>query len=636
MNTTDFAAERRSGAAHDQTRRSDAAPLERDRLGRFFPALVALSFLSAAVEAISGLVLHEAALTTAGASTCLFGIGLLVAGQRIRAGDAVGARVAVAICITVVGAIGAFLIPGVVDAFALLPIVSVVLVLPHLPRGRLVAVVAAAVASTIGIFVLDQMPHALPAVTGITAIVFDGGMLVGVAILVLLGLADFAMDARDSIRDLRESTNRQLQVTAERLAFVAALRMLHAQANPEATAAAIATALSDLPLVDIAAVFEPTDDGLRVLAAVGHEVHPIHVDDHLLAQRANYLLERSVHGPWAELWADRSGPTFEDERLAQLGLQGQAFAPILACDEVVGLICIATKDRDQAMHLVADLPSVSEAAAVAGAILAPALLARRDLRKASVRIADTIASGGFHPVFQPVIDLETGQTVGYEALTRFAAGDAPDQMFADAAKAGLGAELETATLAAAVRDASLLPPGAWLSLNVSPSLLAECSMIEALLAHRTRPIVLEITEHDIIDDYAPLHAAMGRLGPDVRLAVDDAGAGVANFGHLVELRPDIVKIDAGLVHGVNADVSRQAVIVGLVHFAAMAGSLVLAEGVETEAEHETVKRLGVTLGQGHYFARPARVDQWASTIASRGAAVTPTNVIPIRRRVTAG
>ena len=214
--------------------------------------------------------------------------------------------------------------------------------------------------------------------------------------------------------------------------------------------------------------------------------------------------------------------------MTTLGL-GHAFAPISADDEIVGLIGIMTTDLDQAQHLVADLPSVSEAEAVADAVLAPMLVARQRTRMAKERIADAIASGAFQMVFQPIVDFETGLTVGFEALTRFASGQAPDEVFADATAAGLGAELETATLTAALRDADRLPDEAWLALNVSPTFLAESTQVVSILAQRTRPITLEITEHEVIKDYAPIRAAMAAIGPDVRLAVDDAGAGAAEL-----------------------------------------------------------------------------------------------------------
>jgi len=124
-------------------------------------------------------------------------------------------------------------------------------------------------------------------------------------------------------------------------------------------------------------------------------------------------------------------------------------------------------------------------------------------------------------------------------------------------------------------------------------------------------MVLEITENEAIADYATLHAAVLRLGPDVRLAVDDAGAGVANFNHLAELRPDFLKIEIGLVWGVHADLGRQAVVAGLVDFAAAPGCQAIAEGIETDAELAMVRNLGVTLGQGYLLARPAGAETWA-------------------------
>jgi len=424
------------------------------------------------------------------------------------------------------------------------------------------------------------------------------------------------MDARESIGELRDASKRQVQASAAQLAIVGSLRSLQAQATPEATAQGIATALVDLPLVDVAAVLEAVDGGLVVLAVAGDDAFPFRPGHHLPSVRAAYMLDRSVDGAWSELWTDRPLPGPEDDQLLDFGVRGQAFAPVLAGTEVVGLISIIVTDDDQARHLVGDVPAVREFALVSGTILAPALLARRQTRSARVRIADIIASGAFHPVFQPIVDLETGLTVGYEALTRFDSGDPPDRVFADATTVGLGAALETATLAAAIRHAARLPAGAWLSLNVSPMNLAECDGLAGLLSDRTRPIVLEITEHDLIADYAPLRQAMRRLGPDVRLAVDDAGAGIANFGHLVDLRPNIVKIDAGLIRGVNADVSRQALIVGFVHFAAVSGALVLAEGIETAGEQQTVQRLGVTLAQGYHLARPAPVEAWEGNIVA--------------------
>ncbi|MBF6606110.1 MAG: EAL domain-containing protein [Chloroflexi bacterium] len=245
--------------------------------------------------------------------------------------------------------------------------------------------------------------------------------------------------------------------------------------------------------------------------------------------------------------------------------------------------------------------------------LAPILAVREQRAEARRKIEATIAQRAFRPVFQPVVDLSSGSVVGFEALTRFDDGCRPDVVFARALECGLGIELERVTLEAAVREARLLPRNAWLSLNVSPTLLSDVEALRPLLGEPSRAVVLEITEHESIGAYAPLREALTRLGSHVRLAVDDAGAGIANFSHLVELRPDFVKIDAGLVRGVDTDVSRSALVVGLVHFAEAAGCLIIAEGIETEGERATVAELGVRLGQGYLLARPAAAERWRAT-----------------------
>ena len=431
----------------------------------------------------------------------------------------------------------------------------------------------------------------------------------GVAIELLAAGLSLWFVRRYGLRVSRDA-RRRVQASAERIAIVASLRTLRTQQTPEATAALIADALHRLPGVDVAGVLECTANGLLTLATVGPPGSPIQTGEALPENQARYLLERSTDGPWAERWNPPADPGADDGRSAALGIKSRAFAPIQVDGELVGLIAVATTDEDHGRHLVEDLPAVGEFASVAEAILAPALVARRHRAEQRRRIAATIASAAFRPVFQPIVDLSTGTTVGFEALTRFDDECRPDLRFSAAVECGMGIELETATLEAALREARRLAPGTWLSLNVSPALLVQDGTLGRLLADRSGPVVLEVTEHEAIKAYAPLREAMLALGPGVRLAVDDAGAGVANFNHLVELRPDFVKIDICLVRGVDADPSRRAVVVGLVHFAAEAGCSVIAEGIETQAERATVTELGVTLGQGYLLARPAPAATW--------------------------
>jgi len=147
--------------------------------------------------------------------------------------------------------------------------------------------------------------------------------------------------------------------------------------------------------------------------------------------------------------------------------------------------------------------------------------------------------------------------------------------------------------------------GGWISLNVSPALLLERSRLKACLRHAVGPVVLEITEHVAIEDYRAFRAAVPTVGRGVHIAVDDAGAGFASFRHILELRPDYVKLDIGLVHEIDHDRVRQALVAGIVYFAQMSGCKLIAEGVETEPELKLLRTLGVHLGQGYLLGRPA-------------------------------
>jgi len=118
-------------------------------------------------------------------------------------------------------------------------------------------------------------------------------------------------------------------------------------------------------------------------------------------------------------------------------------------------------------------------------------------------------------------------------------------------------------------------------------------------------VVLEVTEHEVVADYDAFRAAVRALGRDVRLAVDDAGAGVANFGHIIDLGPDFVKLDQSIVRHVNVHLGRQALVVGMRYFSRASGCRLVAEGIETAQEAKTLHELGVEFGQGNWFGAPA-------------------------------
>ena len=148
------------------------------------------------------------------------------------------------------------------------------------------------------------------------------------------------------------------------------------------------------------------------------------------------------------------------------------------------------------------------------------------------------------------------------------------------------------------------PREAWLSLNASARLLVQPD-IQETISHIERHVVVELTEHERIDDYEKVTAALRLLRPGTRLAVDDAGAGYASLRHILTLRPDFIKLDRDWVEAIDGDAARQALVAGLQHFAVSLGAHLLAEGIETDAELATLRDIGVELGQGYLFARPA-------------------------------
>ena len=226
-----------------------------------------------------------------------------------------------------------------------------------------------------------------------------------------------------------------------------------------------------------------------------------------------------------------------------------------------------------------------------------------------VTVHDTIArvidEELFHIVFQPIVDLSSGAIVGVEALTRFTAEpqQGPDKWFAAAASVDLAVELELAAAAMALSHLDEIPPGAYMSVNLSPAVLIQA--VELLGKFPGNRVVVELTEHEVIEDYDALTAATGDLRKHgVRFAIDDAGAGYSSLSHVLRLKPDVVKLDLALVRDIDTDLARQALGRAMAEFAASFGATIVAEGIETAAELRILARLGVACGQGYHLARP--------------------------------
>ncbi len=237
------------------------------------------------------------------------------------------------------------------------------------------------------------------------------------------------------------------------------------------------------------------------------------------------------------------------------------------------------------------------------------------------RITRLIEAGGPQVVVQPIRRLVSSEVIGYESLSRFGHGSlGTAEWFEEAHACGLGAELELAALRSAVTDAWPAIAGrgdAYLAVNVSPSTLAHPAAVALLGELPPERVVVELTEHELITEADQL-GALGRLrSAGMRIAVDDVGAGFAGLQRLLTLRPDIIKLDRGVVGTIETDPSRRALTRALAGFADELGIALVAEGIERWSQTLSLCELGVALGQGYLLGTPEPAADAAADRAPR-------------------
>ncbi|WPO97728.1 EAL domain-containing protein [Pseudomonas sp. HR96] len=231
----------------------------------------------------------------------------------------------------------------------------------------------------------------------------------------------------------------------------------------------------------------------------------------------------------------------------------------------------------------------------------------RDRQRKRERLLAAMATRQPAIVYQPIFDLADMSVAGWECLSRFnlEPGRTPDLWFQEAADVGLGEDLECHAISAALAGLSMFPGDMYLAINCSPELLLSHRLDDLLQGYPGQRIVLEITEHAVVQDYRLMEGALAGLRKrGMRLAIDDAGAGYASMRHILQLRPDMIKLDISLTQGIDLDPQRRAMASALIAFARETGSTIVAEGVETVHELEVLKRLGADKVQGFLLGHP--------------------------------
>lgn len=246
---------------------------------------------------------------------------------------------------------------------------------------------------------------------------------------------------------------------------------------------------------------------------------------------------------------------------------------------------------------------------------------RRTLESAGdtrAAVADILAARTLRTVLQPIVRMTDRRVVGFEALSRGPEGsplERPDLLFDAAHAAGLSVETELLCAELALeRTRDALPPDALLTINLGPEALARAA--DALPLAGRRDILFELTEHLPLGGAKDLAMAVAQLrGQGVGLALDDTGCGFADMDTARILRPDIVKLCITVVR--NADKGSPFVdaIRETTRRLLDLGCRVLAEGVETEAQHAALFGCGIELAQGWLYGRPAPVTELPAATA---------------------
>ena len=289
--------------------------------------------------------------------------------------------------------------------------------------------------------------------------------------------------------------------------------------------------------------------------------------------------------------------------------------PVMSREQVVALITVWGDGVPQIA------PTLEAVAAILGATwdaagaqtqrFAPIPAGSSPARRSVIRAL--LVSGRIVSALQPLFRLSDDWVIGYESLARFPPSPslvAPDDLFASAAALNMQAAVDLACIRAALHSSVPLG-GAELFVNVligtllDPAGMAALDQVVSESHVDPRSIVLEFSEREPVTDLTRLQRIAAELrGRGFRIAVDDAGAGHASMRIIAELRPEFIKVDRSLIHSVDTDRARRALVVALLSFSGHIGSRLVAEGIETPTEKDALLSLGVQFGQGWALGMP--------------------------------
>lgn len=226
------------------------------------------------------------------------------------------------------------------------------------------------------------------------------------------------------------------------------------------------------------------------------------------------------------------------------------------------------------------------------------------IEPAIVDVVDKVADPSV--ALQPIYHVEGGTIIGYEALARFGGRSDTADTFRIAAERGHGVEVEIAALTAALRVLDKIPGRIPLGVNLSAAALSDGRVHRLLADADTGRLVVELTQQSEVTNVAELRSSCRSLqAAGAVFCVDGAGVGFFGNERIVELGPEMIKLDRSLVRGCDTDDGLRQRILGLVALARRIGALVVGMGVERREELAALSALGVDAVQGHLLGKPS-------------------------------
>lgn len=277
----------------------------------------------------------------------------------------------------------------------------------------------------------------------------------------------------------------------------------------------------------------------------------------------------------------------------------------LSDGSVYGSFCCLSRTPDRSMTQ-RDMGTLRAFAALAVEQIERTIGEERRCSTLGTAIGRVLDEGSLAIVYQPIVALADGSPVGVECLARFpdAQYRGPDKWFAEACEIGRGVELEMLAVRRALDTLGHVPTNFYVSINASPETILSGELEKVLDRQDGKRLVIEVTEHQRVDDFAALKAALARLKGLARIAIDDVGAGYAGLRFIVDLEPDLLKLDMSLTRDIDHDPARRALTTAMVRLAQDIGCKIVAEGIESIAERDALAEIGVEYGQGYLFAQP--------------------------------